>query len=306
MPIVQFGVRSFASPRALVEGLRLARFIRSRKIDIVHSFDVPLNVFAVPFAKFAGAPVVLSSQRAHRDLTSQAYRQLMRIGDQLVDGIVVNCDYMRRHLVEDEHVPGERIHLCYNGMNLDKFNADGRRTNEIPVIGVVCALRPEKDLSTLLGAFAAVHAERAVRLRIVGSGPEEERLKELATQLGIGDATEFIPTQPEVAGYLREIDIFVLPSRTEALSNALMEAMACGCACVASNVGGNPELVGNSRGLLFESGNVGELSGCLKTLIDDPGLRSRVSHAAREFTTEHFTIAASAARMAQIYRSMFQ
>ena len=239
VPIIVFGVRSFFSPRALGEGMRLARFLRSEKIDIVHAFDVPMNVFAVPFAKFAGTPVVLSSQRAHRDLTSRLYRHVLRFTDQIVDGIVVNCDYMRRHLIEDEHVPEDRIHLCYNGMDLARFHSRERSTEaDITTIGVVCALRPEKDLPTLVRAFADLVVNKAASLHIVGSGPEEDALKALARELGIEQLTTFIPSQSNVSGYLRAMDIFVLPSKSEALSNALMEAMACGCACVASNVGG--------------------------------------------------------------------
>ena len=302
IPIVEFNVNSFLKPKALLEGLRLSRFIRTQKIDIVHSFDVPMNVFAVPFAKFAGTSVVLSSQRAHRDLSSRPYRQLLRLGDQLVDGIVVNCLDMQRHLIQDESIPRDRIHLCYNGMNLDRFRT-GNAHNEVPVIGVVCNLRAEKDLPSLLRAFQKVAASRPAKLLIVGSGPVENELKALAEQLQLGTKAEFISTQQDVSGYLRSIDFFVLPSRSEALSNALMEAMACGCACIASNVGGNPELVGEGRGMLFAPGNDGELAACLMKLMDEPALAQQMREAATSFVASHFTIAASSQRMMQIYRS---
>jgi glycosyltransferase involved in cell wall biosynthesis len=302
VPIVEFGVNSFLKPKALLEGLRLSRFIRTQKIDIVHSFDVPMNVFAIPFAKFASTPVVISSQRAHRDLSSRPYRQLLRLGDQLVDGIVVNCLDIQRHLMQDEGIPRDRIHLCYNGINLDRFRA-GSTHNEVPVIGVVCNLREEKDLPALLRAFQKVAYSRPARLRIVGSGPVEDGLKALAAQLQLGEKAEFIPTQQDVSGYLRSIDFFVLPSRSEALSNALMEAMACGCACIASNVGGNPELVGEGRGMLFESGNDEELARCLMKLMDEPALAQQMREAATRFVSSHFTIAASSHRMMEIYRS---
>ena len=111
VPIVSFDVRSFARPHAITQGLRLTRYLRRHKFDLVHTFDVPMNVFGVPFAKLAGTPVVLSSQRAHRDLTSSLYRRVLRFTDRLADGIVVNCDAMRRHLVDDEGVSPNRIHL---------------------------------------------------------------------------------------------------------------------------------------------------------------------------------------------------
>ena len=88
---------------------------------------------------------------------------------------------------------------------------------------------------------------------IVGSGVELESLQENAGRLGIGDAIDFVPATRDVPDWLRKIDIFVLPSYSEAFSNSLLEAMACGCAVVGSRVGGTPELTGSNeeRGLLF-------------------------------------------------------
>ena len=116
------------------------------------------------------------------------------------------------------------------------------------VVGVVCVLRPEKGLETLLDAFAEVHAiEPGLKLAIVGSGPCLPDLQERARALGIIERCVFEPATPRVADWLRGIDIFVLPSLSEALSNSLMEAMACGCTVAASRVGGNPELVAHGE-----------------------------------------------------------
>ena len=117
----------------------------------------------------------------------------------------------------------------------------------------------------------------------------------------------FVPTTPEVPEWLSSIDIFVLPSLSEALSNSLMEAMACGCVAVASNVGGNPELVApGERGLLFPRGDVEELAKHLNTLAADEALRKRYAEAGRRFIQEHFSLAISVRRMADIYVEMIE
>ena len=305
VPIVSFDVRSFARPHAVTEGLRLSRYLRRHRFDLVHTFDVPMNVFGVPFAKLAGAPVVLSSQRAHRDLTSSLYRRVLRFTDHLVDGIVVNCEYMRRHLLRDEGVAAAIIHLCYNGVDTAIFHPiEESARGDALTIGVVCSLRPEKGLPTLLHAFTLLQPQYpGARLLLVGSGPLEAELQQLANDLGIAHNTRFVPTQSNVADWLRQIDIFVLPSLSEALSNALMEAMACGCACVASNVGGNPELLGEDRGLLFESGDVHQLFEHLQTLAGDAELRQQLRESSLQFVRANFTREASVARMSAIYRS---
>jgi glycosyltransferase involved in cell wall biosynthesis len=115
------------------------------------------------------------------------------------------------------------------------------------------------------------------------------------------------PATPDVAPWLRSFDIFVLPSRSEALSNSLMEAMACGCPVVASNVGGNPELVDDgARGLLFEPGNPQALAGALRRLMEDPDLARSFASNAEAFIREGFSRAVAAARMGEIYGSFLK
>jgi glycosyltransferase involved in cell wall biosynthesis len=231
----------------------------------------------------------------------------------MVDAIVVNCDFVRRHLEQDERVPASRIQLCYNGIDLDEFRPlDSPRPTDLPrdsfVIGAVSVLRPEKDLIALIQAFARVCQLRArMKLAIVGDGPMLESLLAEALALGIREDCIFAGSTAQVADWLRAIDIFVLPSRSEALSNALMEAMACGCAVVASNVGGNPELVRNGEtGLLFDPGDTAALATALESLIENEALRKRLAAAGKTFIRDGFSIRESARRMGEIYAQQIE
>jgi glycosyltransferase involved in cell wall biosynthesis len=303
IPIVGFPMMSFFSLAAVYQSMRLVSYIHQQKIDLVHAFDVPMDIFGAPAAKLSLRPVVLTSQRAHRSLTEGARLRILRATDHIADGIVVNCEYIRKHLIQDEHVPGKRIHLCYNGLDEKFFAFRERSFRSSPLtIGCVCALRPEKNLELLIDAFSQV--TDGCRLLLVGSGPSEPALKELVASHGIQDLVTFVPAKSNVPDWLGKIDIFVLPSKTEAFSNSLMEAMACGCAVVASDVGGNPELVGNDeRGLLFREG---ELVDKLGQLIRDPELRLEKARAARAFVEEKLTIRASVARMSEIYEQFLK
>ncbi|MCU1263659.1 MAG: glycosyl transferase, group 1, partial [Bryobacterales bacterium] len=207
-------------------------------------------------------------------------------------------------------VPARLIHLCYNGIDTSVFRADAAPrpadlSSAKSVIGVVCALRPEKGLSTLVDAFAAIAPSHpGLKLAIVGSGPCADELQHQARALNIFDSCVFVPKTTDVVPWLRAIDIFVLPSLSEALSNSLMEAMACGCCAVASRVGGNPELVGDSeRGLLFESRNATELAAILSTLLASPERRARLAEAGTRFIRDGFSLAASVTRMQAVYES---
>ena len=300
--ILHLPVTSFASPSAIRGGFALIQYIRRHRIRLVHSFDVPLNIFGVPFAKLAHNPVVLSSQRAHRNLTPGMYTQLLRLTDQMVDGIVVNCLHMRDHLIEDERVDRSLIHLCYNGIDFSTFHSRGRKPPG-QVIGVVCALRPEKGLLTLLQGFAAAHRSNAgATLVFVGSGPMLPQLEAEADALGIRELCTFVPKTSEVADWMRKIDIFVLPSLSEAFSNSLMEAMACGCCCIASRVGGNPELIGEeTRGLLFQKENGEALGEALNKLLTDSALRNELANAGYRFIHENFSLEQSTKCMEMLY-----
>jgi glycosyltransferase involved in cell wall biosynthesis len=308
IPVVSFPIQTLPSPYTAWQGMRLAAYIRRHRIELVHSFDVPMNIFGVPFAWLARPQVLLSSQRAHRELTPGLYQKLLRVTDRLVDGTVVNCEAMRTHLIADEGVRPERIRLCYNGTDTSRFHTgNGERPPEFGasslVIGVVCGLRKEKGLSTLVDAFARVHETApGLRLAIIGGGGCLPELRQQAAALGVADTTIFLPETHEVPRLLRGIDIFVLPSLSEALSNSLMEAMASGCCPIASRVGGNPELIADGEnGLLFEKGDAAGLARALRRVILDVEYRKRLAANSMRRIEQEFSLEASARRMASIY-----
>jgi glycosyltransferase involved in cell wall biosynthesis len=309
VPTICLDIPSFKSPETLSKTLRFAEFLKKRQIAIVHAFDYPLVAFSTPVSRFSGVPVVLSSQRGHRDLIPLSYRKLIRITDLLVDGIVVNCQAVQEDLVRQEDIARRKIRLCYNGIESGQFEFAGPselRNKFAPgavIVGSICVLRPEKNLHLLLSAAASLsRVLPQIRVLLVGSGPEAARLHGLARELHIQDRCVFQPAEREVGAWLKNIDIFVLPSSTEALSNSLMEAMAAGCAVVASRVGGNPELIRDGEtGLLFTPGNEAELSAKIRTLAENPALRASLADKAKKLIREHFHIEKAAQRMAAIY-----
>jgi glycosyltransferase involved in cell wall biosynthesis len=307
IPVLFLSVTSLASFGAISAALSLRSYIQKHCIRLVHSFD-PSAVFVAPVARALKVPAVLSSTLGHRSLMSHRTRRQLRWTDRIVDTVVVNCEAMRDHMVRDEQFPEKDIALCYNGVNTDIFRparAPESRGADPFVIGSVCVLRPEKEMWLLQEAFAKVrHLVPGMKLHIVGSGPELPRLRTESVRLGIQKDCVFLPSTTEVPKFLRSFDIFVLCSRSEAFSNALLEAMACGCCVAASRVGGTPEMVGNDeRGLLFRSGDSGDLAEKLSVLIQDQQLRRKLGKRAATFASANLSLEVATRRMASIYEA---
>jgi glycosyltransferase involved in cell wall biosynthesis len=310
IPIFFIGPRSLGLS-AVREGRRLRAYIREHGIRIVQAFDFAMNFLGVPVARSVPGVTTISSLRCHIDLIPARYRWLNHLAWTISSGVVVNSEALRRELSDAYSVPSRKVFTCYNGLDTAVFHPRPRMSlpgleGAALVIGTVCVLRPEKHLPLLLEAFAvAFRRNPGICLLITGSGPEEASLRGLAQTLDIGEKCVFIPSTPDVAGIFPAIDVFVLPSLSEGFPNALMEAMACGCCVLASDVGGNPELVQNGvTGLLFPSRDRDALVEGLLKVIDDAALRQRLGSAAAETVSREFSLEHGATRMQEIYETI--
>jgi glycosyltransferase involved in cell wall biosynthesis len=163
-------------------------------------------------------------------------------------------------------------------------------------------LVPIKDHQTLLKA-AALLSKRGtdVRVLLVGSGPEREKLQALASDVLEGRVC-FAGDSSRVPEMLNAMDVFVLPSLNEGMSNTVLEAMACGLPVLATNVGGNPEIIENNvNGSLFTPGDTQWLADRLNLLACDPALIHQLGTAARNRAIESFSLS----RMLEAYRSFY-
>ncbi len=311
IPVLELPVRSLMGWSAVDGALRLGRYLRAHRIQVAHAFDVPMDIFGVPVARFFRTPVVISSQRAPRTLTPGRHTRMLRLTDRMVDAVVVNSHAVEQELTSEHGVSPSLIRLWPNSIEPAEFPCEPSvRRPELAganlVIGALCALRPEKGLDLLLDAYAAMKPADA-QLVIVGSGPAETELKARAHSLGLTDVCCFVPMTANVSEWLRSIDLFVMPSRAESFSNSLMEAMASGCCCVASDAGGNRELVEDgATGMLFEAGNAVALEQTLRALIANRPLRERLAQAAAQHIRRNFSAQASAERAAGLYTELLE
>jgi glycosyltransferase involved in cell wall biosynthesis len=303
IPILDVPVRGLLSMETFRLANVLRRYIKQHRIQVVHSYDVS-GVFGLAVARLAGVPVTIGSQLSYREILDNRTQMWLRLHDRVPDAMLANCEAIRKYMIEHEHVAEERMELCYNGVDTTLFYPPSSRPIPMSKIGIVCALRHEKNLPLLQEAFSKVHhLQPGLKLVFVGSGAELRSLQENASRLGIADANDFVPATRDVPSWLRSFDVFVLPSYSECFSNSLLEAMACGCAVIGSRVGGLPEMTGSNeeRGLLFESNNVEELARQLTRMITNDGFRQDLGSKAAKFAKESLSIEIAAERTAAMY-----
>jgi glycosyltransferase involved in cell wall biosynthesis len=200
--------------------------------------------------------------------------------------------------------------LLPNGVDTERFtpspasvasSAERART-------VVCVARlvPAKGIETLLRAWRLVRERTAeVRLLLVGDGPLMPALQHLAEDLDVQACVEFVGERPDARPYLRRAGVAVLSSYAEGLSNALLEAMACGLPCVATRISGSEDVIQHEvNGLLVEPGDVSALAGALLRLLSDPALAERYGHAARATIEAHYSRERILAQHMDLYRQL--
>ena len=314
LPLLHIPVTSLKSRSAVAGARLLRRYLQEHKIQVLHSFDNSTAVLSVPVARLAGVPVTMASQLCFRGFEQMRIRALLPALDRIATGLHVNCHAIADHLVRDWKVPRQRVHVCYTGVETREFHPNNRArpgalAGASVVIGTLAVLREEKNLPLLVDAFAEVqrNVDSRARLLVAGDGPLKQALERQARDLGIAGACLFPGAVTRSAEWMRAIDVFVLPSRSEGLSSALLEAMACGCCPVGSRVGGTPEVIRHGeRGLLFEPGNREELAGALSLLTTGQHRRQAMAEAAAHFASTRLNVETAAATLASIYRSLLE
>jgi glycosyltransferase involved in cell wall biosynthesis len=282
--VAVFPVTSLRNASIAVHLVRFSRWCREQSIAVVHTTEMPSNIFGLPGAALARVPVRIGSRReinrgrTRRDIATQ------RAAYCFAHTIVANSRAAADRLLL-ERVPSRKVTIIPNGLDLDldvlKGGAAPRST--LRTIVVVANLRAEKGHDVLIDAAADVLRRFPdARFEIVGTGPERDRLLARSQARQVAHAFFFLGHREDVTARLMAADIFVLPSRSEAFPNAVLEAMAAGLPIVASGVGGIPELVDNGRtGLLVSPGDSKDLADRLCELMADPAQAARLGEAAR-------------------------
>jgi glycosyltransferase involved in cell wall biosynthesis len=307
IPKACLGYSSFGSLSLLGVLRQLSRFIAEYQIDIVQTFFQDPFLLAALLKPFHRCKLIGS----FRDLgfwRTKAESRKMRFAYKFFDGFIANSLAVKDHFVIQDRLPPDLIEVIYNGFDLGAppLSSSTDPAAQI-IVGIVANLnRPVKRVQDFVRAAAIVHERRPqTSFVIVGGGHLQPELEALAAELGVGHCTRFTGMVANPLDYVATFTVGVITSETEGLCNAIIEYMACGVPVVATNVGGNPELVSeNVNGLLYESGKYHELAAALMHLLESPGKRAAMGTENRKKVADRFSIQSMIRHTEAYYRTV--
>jgi len=316
VPVSEFNIGRLYNPATWRAQWQFARYLRENQIHIVHAYGFYPNFFAVPAARLAGVPVVIASIRDMGEVLAAPKRRAQKLACRLATHVLANADAVRDRLITEGYDPG-RITVIRNGIvpvATERLERGGpiRREfgipDDAPILLVLSRLNELKGIPYLLEAMPAVLAKfPKTRLLVVGDGAQRQTLEHTSESLGLKRAVLFTGFRMDVPNLLRETSISVLPSLSEGLSNVLMESMAHGVPVVATQVGGNSEVIRDGvTGYLVPPKNPAELSGAILRLLSEPKLAEGMGRVGIQHIQQRFSIERALQETEELYTSLLQ
>jgi len=285
---------------------RVYRLLRELRPAVVHTRNLGAMEFQLP-AWAARVPLRVHSEHGWdvNDLggVSRTNQRLRRLYGPGVHRFVALSKAIETYLTGPVGFARERVQRICNGVDTHRFapatsapEAWPYRRGEHLVIGAVGRMQAVKDPLNLVDAFLRLRELcpndwPRLRLAILGGGPLLEAARERLKEAGAAGQAWLPGDRSDVAALLPHFDVFALPSQAEGISNTLLEAMACGCAPVATDVGGNPELVDpEASGLLVPAQDSAAFAAALARLVNEPALRQRLADASLARARAQFSL----------------
>jgi len=310
-PIYELPLQRTYDLTAIRAALEFRRFLRDQRVQLVQTFFESSDLWAGFVAKTVPQSKLIWSRRDMGILRARKHRIGYRLLAGAPDAVFAVSDQVRRHCIEVDRIDPARVLTIRNGLDLSNWNTasiPAKATGKIH-IATVGNIRAVKGHDVLIKA-AALTVKRFpnVLFSIAGDVLEPAYfadLQSLIKDLNLSDNFVFAGGIADLRQYLSETDIFVLPSRSEGFSNAIVEAMAASLPVVATDVGGNSEAVQDGiSGLLVPSEDPQALSSAIDRLLDDPAMAAAMGAAGREIVTSRFTTGAMMAQITGAYKAM--
>jgi glycosyltransferase involved in cell wall biosynthesis len=295
---------------------KLIRLMKKENIQIVHTHLYFDHLFGRIAARIAGVPVIVTTEHGRGMWKKGRHLLFERIANRFTDMRIAVSEDIRQIRIQREHTPPEKVITIPNAINEDDFivsdyvHSDKRKALGINsddlVIGTVARFDPDKALDKLLeAAYLVVKSIENVKIILVGNGPLRKNLEDHAARLKIADKVVFTGARTDIVELLSIMDVFVISSIREGIPVSLLEAMAAERAVVATNVGGNAEVINDeSCGLIVAPNDIDALAIGIISLLNNKALRERMGRKARVRIQENFSVKSQVGKIESLYEEI--
>jgi L-malate glycosyltransferase len=290
--------------------LNLSRHLRQHHVQVAHAFDFYANLTLIPAAKLARVPVVIGSHRQLGDLMTPAQFRAQAAAFRWCDAVVCNSQAAADRLFATGLAPN-KIAIIGNALPAEAFTEVPALLPKRPGVlrvGMVARMNHRyKNHSGFLRIAARIHERMPhIEFLLAGDGPLRQELEKEAESLGLGASAIFLGDRQDMPAVLASMDVAVLTSDSESLSNVIIEALAAGMPAVAYDVGGNSELLNQQRGALIPAGNEALFADTVEKLLANSALCEQQGRNARQFAQENFSLDRIRQRYVELYVTLLQ
>jgi glycosyltransferase involved in cell wall biosynthesis len=319
------GLELFHFPTSRLYGLggfrqlgRLLLLAKNKRVDIIHTFFDKSEVMGWLTAHFCKIPIWITSRRDLGFKRKRIYAKIFGLTSKDCKKCIANCHAVKDQMIQQEDLPPEKIDVIYNGLDLSEYqrtlqNESLREeltvVNGTPLVGLIANFNFEiKGHIYFLGAAKKI-LEKVPKAKfvLVGDGPLRPRYEEVARELNIKKDVYFLGKRTDVPSIISNLDLSVLSSTSEGLSNVILESMAAGKPVVATNVGGSQEMVKDGiTGYLVPPTDSGAIASAVIDLLQNPNKAQAMGAAGRKVVQEKFTIEAMVKKYEDLYFSLLK
>jgi glycosyltransferase involved in cell wall biosynthesis len=310
-PVYQLPLNNTYNLNALRAAFDLRRFLKKQKVQLVQTFFESSDLWAGLVTRTMSNAKLIWSRRDMGILRTGKHHMAYRLMAGLPDAVFAVSEEVRRHCIETDRINPALVQTIYNGLNLADWHATDRPAKSPGQFTITTAgnIRHVKGHDVFIKA-AAIIAQRfpGTSFSIAGKILDAAffaQLETLVRDLNLTGRFHFAGSLSDLSGHLAKTDIFVLPSRSEGFSNAIVEAMAASLPVVATNVGGNAEAVQDGiNGFIVPSEDHEAMAAAIIKLLDDPAMAKAMGMAGKERALAKFTAGAMMQQITETYATL--
>ncbi|OGS19370.1 MAG: hypothetical protein A2219_06130 [Elusimicrobia bacterium RIFOXYA2_FULL_50_26] len=317
IPVKILNMRKIYGRRQLAMFFKLNEFIQREGIKILQTFHTNPDIYGTMLARFARIPVVISSRRDMGLGRNRRNVWCYKLLNRYVDRIICVSEKVKQFVIADEGVSGDKITVVYNGIETKKLDlpVDVARARKklsipdgVPVMGMLANFNPVKGHRYFLDAAVIIKKTMPdVHLVMAGEGPVLEQTRQKAVQLGLERCTRFIGYTEAIAEALSVMDVVVSPSCSEGFSNTILEALYMSKPVVATDVGGNAEVIRNGQtGILIPPKNADAIARWVSAMFTDKDKARMLGNNGSRLVREKFLIPTMMENTMNIYDDLLR